>query len=115
MLVLGGLNSVRTSFNASFGYLACGTGSTVPAESNTALVAESLRLTKSSSDSSVDKKVDMEFIMTSAQGNGVSFLEVGLFTASSGGTMGSRDIIAQIDKNNTFEIDFVVTATFENG
>ena len=115
MLVIGGLNSIRTAFNTAFTHLACGSGTTAETEADSALGTEILRLAKTSSDSSVDKKVDMEFIMSSATGNGSSFTEVGLYTAVSAGTMGSRNIITSITKNSTFEIDFVVTLTVNNG
>jgi hypothetical protein len=115
MLVTYSMNSQRTYFNTVFTHLACGDGTTAVTEADTALVSERTRLAKNSSDTSIDKKVEMEFIMNTATGNGYTYTEVGLFTLVSGGSMGSRDIIAGIEKNSGFEISFLVTFQVSNG
>ena len=114
MLMIAACNVIRSIIDTTYGYLATGTGTTAVTEADTALVTEIVRLTKNTTDTGTDKQVDMEFVMTSSQGNGSTLTEVGLYTAATSGTMGSRDLISPIAKNNTFEISFLVTFIASN-
>lgn len=90
-------------------HMGIGTGTTAPAESNTALVTEvgtRVSLTKSRSNNVVTN------VASFGAGNGTGAItEAGIFTASTGGTMYSRITFSAINKgsNDTLELTWTYT------
>ena len=90
-------------------HIAFGTNATAPNAEDVTLTSEFNRLALTDTSLS-GKEIQFTTIMTTAQGNGTTFKEVGLFNASSSGTLFAHSVFVDIDKTNTFEIQatFVV-------
>lgn len=97
-------NQSPTALDAS--HLALGTDNTEPSTSDSSLGAEQYR---EGVDSTTDAGKDLETstLLDENEGNGYTYKELGLFTASSGGTMLNRSLIEATEKTDD------VTATFE--
>lgn len=78
-VTLEGLDGVRNQLAGVFQHLGVGYGTTTPAETDTDLEDEVVRVAQSSSDTSVPKKFTSEFVVNSGQANGVALGEVGMF------------------------------------
>lgn len=91
-------------------HIAMGNGSTGATSQDTALVSE---LGRVAIDTTTRNSNRIEFTATfnSTALNGQTLRELGVFNASTGGTMYMRTTIADLDKTSNFEI--IVTASFE--
>ena len=117
MCVTAGLNLIRdriaTNSSSYIQYGAIGSGTTAPTAADTALESEILRKTFQNVDTSTDKQVTFEYWIASTEGNTPGTVsEVGLFTASTGGTMLCRATFDAITKDNTVEMLIVWTVSF---
>lgn len=90
-------------------HVAFGTNATAPNSENATLTSEFARIATTEKPLS-GQEIQFTTIMPTTQGNGTTFKEIGLFNASSAGTMFVRSVFVDIDKTNTFEIQatFVV-------
>lgn len=98
-------------------HIGIGTGTTTPNSSNTALVTEvfpngALRTTPTISET--NEVVTFDFVLKSSQGNGNTFAEEGLFTASTSGVMWTRlthpDIVKDVSLIVPTFISFMVVS-----
>ena len=105
----------NTGSITAFTYLAVGTSSTAAAASQTTLVAEitdtglaraSATVSRSTTTATNDT-LQFDYVWTASGSK--SILEVGVFNASSGGTMLARKVITQVDVVNTNTL----TATYK--
>ena len=114
MIVNSGKNLVRNwlagdSVNPA-DYMAIGTGSTSPQPSDTALQNEVLRKDASESKGGTGE-VTYTITVGSSEANGNDLQEVGLFNASSGGTMLNRITFTKISKTSDIEVKFEIKIT----
>jgi len=104
-------NSVTTQ---TIQQVAVGTGSTAPATSDTALVAENVRkaiLSFANNElTSNPPSFEMHVLFATNEGN-TTLNEFGVFNSSSGGTMLSRATFASVDKatSNTLGITYTLS------
>jgi len=110
LVVDSGLNLIRDRLAGTSSlyptHLAVGTGSTAASAAQTTLVTEVFRDTLTST-TTASKAVTFKYYLASGSANGNTIREIGLFTASSGGTMVARAMLASpIIKTSS------VTATF---
>ena len=110
LVVDSGLNLIRDRLAGTSAlfptHLAVGTGSTAASAAQTTLVTEVFRDALTST-TTASKAVTFKYYLASGSANGNTIREIGLFTASSGGTMVARAVLASpIVKTSS------VTATF---
>jgi hypothetical protein len=91
-------------------HMAWGTGTTTPTKADTALATETVRnaLTSKLPGS---QEIQFEGILTSAQGNGTTIAETGLFNAGAAGDLFARQTFAGIAKTLALEIQTTVILT----
>lgn len=118
LVVTAGLNllatAIKTGTCAFPQYFGFGTSTTAASAGQTDLVAPSFRaaLTLAVQDAT-NPIVTEQYYMPSGTGNGVTYNEVGLFTASSGGTMYARVVLSSaIVKTSAVAVSFVWTLTW---
>lgn len=97
--------------NAAMSHMAIGTGSTAAAAGDTALGAETDR---NALTSRTDSGAVLTYVGNWAAGDGTNsaLREAGIFNNSSGGTMGSRVVYANIDKQAADTLQITWTWTF---
>lgn len=108
--LLGGLSS------SSIGYIAIGTGTTTPSETDTALSSEVDRKGMDTGYPAVSgSTVTFQSTWTTSEPSGQPYAitELGLFTASSGGTMLNRIVFSPVNKTSSVELTVIVRITFE--
>lgn len=108
------LNPDTGSLNLAADYLALGDDDTTPSSSNTSLNNEFFRK-QTSSGNATSNSLQVDTLVGKSQANGSTIREVGLFTDTSGGAnerMLNHAVIADIVKDNTREITFQITLTF---
>lgn len=88
--------------------VAFGTGTATEADSDTALVTETNRILVDNTIVS-NKQVKFSATLNSAQGNGNNLAEVGLFNASSGGTIFQRVTFNPVTKTSSIEVKATIT------
>lgn len=111
LVVDAGLNLIRDRLaNASGSYpthLAVGTSATAVSAAQTAMVAEVFRNSLTEAIASTSKQVQFKYYLASGEANGNTLREIGLFSASSGGTMVARAVLASpITKNSSTTVTF---------
>jgi hypothetical protein len=91
-------------------HMAWGTGTTSPTKADTTLATETVRnaLTSKLPGS---QEIQFEGLLTSAQGNGTTISETGLFNAGAVGDMFARQTFAGIAKTSALEIQTTVIVT----
>jgi len=98
------------------GYIAIGTGSTSPAETDTALVTEVGRKGMDAGYPSVSESsitFQSTWPTTEPAGQPYTLRELGLFNAATGGVMLNRIVFDPISKTSDIELIVVVKITFE--
>ena len=93
-------------------HLAFGTDNTAPNEEDTTLTTENLRLTTTET-TVTGREVKFVTIMNTAQGNGVTFREMGLLNASTTGTLFTHLSFIDLAKTSSFEIQAEITLRLE--
>lgn len=95
-------SSVTVAGLTHFGY---GTGTTAAAAADTALETQVARdtITQKIKDTG---KLTVKYYLSSANGNGSTLTEVGLFNAASSGTMYARAIHAAIAKTSSISVTY---------
>ena len=88
-------------------HIAFGTNATAPNSEDATLTSEFNRITLTET-SLTGNEIQFTTIMTTAQGNGTTFKELGLFNASTSGTMFTRSVFVDIDKTSSFEIQATI-------
>ena len=116
LVVTSGLNLIRDLLAndgvAGITHFATGTGSTTPALSQTALVAEVTREATTAKTKAAGQ-LTVSYYMGSTVGNGNTLAEVGLFNASSSGTMYARALVAPtIAKTSAITVTFTWVLTW---
>ncbi len=120
LVVTSGLNyyQQRTYSNtiAKMSYGAVGTGTNTPQASDVSLQTELLRKALSVQTNPTTGKLHLEFVIDFQEGNGNTFTEVGIFNASSNGTMLLRKLFTTpcaktADKKITVVVETLLTAT----
>lgn len=120
LIVTSGLNLIRAALDTGttsaityFG-LGAGAGSTtaVSASQTDLQGATKIRDVLTSRIATTDATIVCQYYLGSATGNGNTFNEAGLFTASSGGTMYSRVLLTPIVKTTSVAVSFVWTLTW---
>ena len=117
MIVNDGLDLIRDwigNFSVDQpSHMAIGTDNTAASATDTSLGSEVLRKALATSQQGNTGVVTVKMAVLSTEANGQSLKEVGVFNASSGGTMLNRIVHTQIDKTSSFEqryqIEFTVT------
>ena len=89
-------------------HVAIGTDNTPYNEDDTALTTEVTRIAVDT-QTLTNKKVEFAATLNSAQGNGNTYEEVGLFSAESAGSMFQRSVFNGIDKDANIELKFIIT------
>jgi hypothetical protein len=121
-----GRNIVRDlilNIGAAPGFIAVGTGGTDPKDTDTQLEAEVFRapITRRISLSS---KVTFRLFLSTADANGSTLREVGLFARSTytkesiplgGGTLFNRAVYAPITKDNTIQVTYTIDINITSG
>jgi len=119
MIVDAGLNVVRDWLSGDsptlWSHIALGdqVSPTAPTPSDTALESEQYRdaLTKSAPQS---KKVEYSMTLTTAQGNGYTYTEVGAFNDPAAGTMFNRQTFTGVAKTASIEMRIKITTTLSD-
>lgn len=116
LVVDAGLNLLRDWLDGDAptppSHLAVGTGSTAPAASQTALVAEVHRLAITQKVGTVSKVQTYKTYLPSTAANGSTLAEAGLFNASSGPVMFARTLISPtIVKTSAIQVTFTWDVT----
>jgi glycine cleavage system regulatory protein len=111
LVVDTGLNLVRDRLagtsSAYVTHLAVGTSATAAAAGQTTLVAENFRNGLTETVTATTKAVTYKYYLSASESNGVTIREIGLFTASSGGTMVARAVLlSPIAKNTSTTVTF---------
>jgi len=88
-------------------HIGWGEDNTAPNESDTQLVDETLRDSVDTTNTS-GSEVELTNTLGLNQGNGAALKELGLFNASTSGTMFSRSTFVTIDKDNTVSIKAII-------
>ena len=117
MIVNDGLNLMRDLVHGtgtSPTHMAVGSDSTVTTITDTTLGGELSREAFSASSTS-DKKITYEMFLSNAEANGGSLCEVGVFNASSNGTMLGRNIFNVIGKTNKIDVQMEYSVLFTRG
>jgi len=99
------------SVDLSASHLAVGTGTTQPTSGNTSLNNEVARLATTDDTDNGTTLFTSTFLDTS-EANGNTLDEVGLITASSGGTLLNHSLISSIDKTDETTATIDVSLTF---
>lgn len=102
------LNGDSATAPTHIGY---GTGTTIQNETDTALETESSR-TGISSNRSV-RNVTLSIVIPSTEAIGESITEIGVFNASTSGTLFTRDVFSAIAKTSLFDIQVDITLSIE--
>lgn len=89
-------------------HIAIGTSGTAANPEDTALGNEIARVAISSKEFLSPDVISFVGTINTNTANGQTIREIGLFNASTGGTMFSRVVIADLAKDNTFSIDITV-------
>lgn len=95
-------------------HVAMGSGTTAAAAGDTTLETELFRKAIDARTKPGTSKVMMQGTLSSAEGNGTTFTEVGAFNASSGVTMMNRQIHTGILKASTFELRYQIEVEFKD-
>ncbi len=95
-------------------YLAVGTGTTDPADGDTALETEVFRNVLTGR-TPADKKITLQLLLTADEANGNNLTEAGLFPTSVGGTLFARATFNQIIKTTSISVTFNWEMTFSEG
>ena len=116
LVVTSGLNLLRDLLNntapTALTHVALGTGTTAVNTAQTALVTEVYRDVITQRTTGTGQLVVTLYLGTT-QGNGNTLAEVGLFNASSSGTMYARVLLAStIAKTSAIAVTFTWTLTF---
>lgn len=99
--LLAGTSSLRPT------HLAVGTSATAVSAAQTAMVAEVFRNNITEAIASTSKQVQFKYYLASGEANGSTIREIGLFSASSGGTMVARAVlVSPIVKNSSTTVTF---------
>lgn len=88
-------------------HIAFGTNATAPNSEDATLTSEFNRIALTDTSLS-GREIQFTTIMTTVQGNGTTFKELGLFNNSTGGTMFTRSVFVDIDKTSSFEIQATI-------
>jgi len=96
------------------GYIASGTDNTDPSEDDTALGDEKARI-QVTVESYTDNQVTFSVVVNSAQANGNTLRELGLFDTSTAGTCFLRETYGAITKTSSVEVEYLVTLKLTNG
>jgi hypothetical protein len=121
LVVTAGLNLIRACFDAGTGTaithfgLGAGTNSSdaVTAAQTDLQGATKIRDALTAKVATTDATLVCQYYLTSATGNGNTFNEAGLFTASTGGTMYNRLVLGTpIIKTASVAVSFVWTLTW---
>lgn len=109
LVTLAGRNLIRDLLcgdsTSILDYFAVGTDGTAPASGNTALGTEVFRDATTKSVPSAGK-LQLQFYLPSTAANGNTLREVGILTASSGGTLFARAVYAAIEKTASIAVTF---------
>jgi len=84
-------------------HIALGTGTTAATATDTTLETEIVRKSASKSKSGIDTVAYLSTLST-AEGNGNTFTEVGAANASSAGTLANRQLFPGFLKSNSYEL-----------
>lgn len=119
LVVNGGLNMLRDHIigasNITITHAGIGSGTAAPIASDTALGSEILRKSATIDTSIGTGKVQFEWQTLTTEANSPGTIsEAGLFTASSGGTMFCRATFSPITKDNTVELLWKWTVSFQS-
>ena len=95
-------------------HVAMGTGTTAVATSDTTMETELLRKNIDAKSKPGTNKVMFQGTASTAEGNGSTFTEVGVFNSSSGATMVNHQLHTGILKANTFELRYQIEIEFTN-
>ncbi len=99
------------SVTESASYLAVGTDDTTPSKGDSTLGNEVYR-SATTDDSDNGTTIYTTTFLDTSEANGWTLREVGLFTASSGGTLLNHSLIQEIAKDNTKAVTIDVELTF---
>ena len=111
LVVDSGLNLIRDRLAGTSSlyvtHLAVGTSATAASAAQTAMVAEMFRNSLTQTISSTSKQIQFKYYLSASEANGNTLREIGLFTASSSGTMVARAVLASpIVKNTSTTVTF---------
>lgn len=94
------------------GFFGTGSGSTIVDESDSALEGEFFPLGGSRIAMTVlrgAQEVKYDGTLTTGDGNGSVLREYGLFNANTAGSMFTRIVHSELQKNSTFEVNYLIT------
>ena len=118
MIVNAGLNLIRDFFNGDSptppSHLAIGTGTTAVNAADTELGSEVLRKTISKEEKSNAGVIEYFVNISSTEANGNNLSEIGIFNASSGGTMILRKTHLAYQKTSSFGVKIVIRHTIQS-
>ena len=106
------LDTLQDYYESNFSYLAVGTGTTSPSQSDTALESETLRKSRQEYErDDANGKFTVSMWVSTLEANGNDLGEAGVFQQSSGGIMYARETFTPITKTSDIEIwiDFEFT------
>lgn len=115
MIPDAGLNRIRDVISADLYSAKAGTGTNLPAASDTNLqFGVTASLTTSISTTASDKTLSVTYIVTPAVANGSDLAEWALF-GNSGNTLVSRSLTAPITKDSATQVTKVTTLYIDRG
>ena len=95
-------------------HIAIGTDDTAANETDTSLVADVGRYAIASADKiSTGNFIDFKVTLSTAQGNGNTIKEIGLFNAATNGTMFGRAVSSGLDKDSSFSVEIIFTVVID--
>lgn len=95
-------------------HVGMGSGTTAVTAGDTALATELFRKAIDARTKPGTAKTMLQGTLSSAEGNGTTFTEVGAFNASSGATMVNRQVHTGILKASTFELRYQIEVEFKD-
>lgn len=105
-------NSI-SDLNTAMTHVGIATGTSTPAESDTALTGEVDRNAKySSQESALSFKIQVRYDTT--EGNGSTFASIGSFNASSSGTMYSENLVSLFNKTASKNAYYILVFKFNS-
>ena len=97
-----------TTISSYTTHIAVGTGTSTPLVSQTTLDSEVLRENVFSTESPANNKLLVSMFLDTTEANGNTIGELGIFNASSGGTMVSRNKTNSLAKDSSTEVYYEV-------
>lgn len=95
-------------------HIGMGSGTTAVVVTDTTLETELFRKAIDARTKPETAKTMFQGTLSSAEGNGTTFTEVGAFNASSGGAMVNRQVHTGILKASTFELRYQIEIEFKD-